>query len=78
MLAVSGRGAGLLGARGGWAERERTGGEKGDGPRRERENGLGRLRSGRGGVGLAAGLGWALSWVSCFGFGFLFLFLSKF
>ena len=77
MLAVSGRGAGLLGARGGWAERERTGGKREMG-RGERENGLGRLRSGRGGVGLAAGLGWALSWVSCFGFGFLFLFLSKF
>ena len=31
--AVSGCGAGLLSARGGWAERERTGGKKGDGPR---------------------------------------------
>jgi hypothetical protein len=32
-LAASGCGAGLLSARGGWAERERTGGKKGDGPR---------------------------------------------
>ena len=31
--AVSGCGAGLLSARGGWAERERTEGKKGDGPR---------------------------------------------
>ena len=61
MLAVSGRGAGLLGARGGWAERERTGGGKGRwaagvGRRRECWAGTGKRRGER---GLGLGLVWA-------------------
>ena len=70
MLAVSGRGAGLLGARGGWAEHERTGGEKGDGPRRERERaGPPEVGPGRSRLGCWVGLGFELGflfwvWVS--------------
>ena len=57
---MSGRGAGLLGARGGWAERERTGGEKGDGPRAwaAGESAGPAQGKGKGRVGLL--LGWVL------------------
>ena len=64
---MSGRGAGLLGARGGWAERERTGGKREMG-RGERERAgppervLGRHREKERGEGSGPGfgLGWDL------------------
>ena len=75
MLAVSGRGAGLLGARGGWAESERTGGEKGDGPRAWAAGESAGPAQGKGeGRGVWAWVWFGPgSWVEL-GFGFLFYF----
>ena len=74
---MSGRGAGLLGARGGWAEREQTGGEKGDGPRAwAAGESAGPAQGKEEGRGVWAWVWFGPgSWVEL-GFGFLFYFYS--